>query len=493
MEGEELTNLEFSCPWASLDELSGAILLRRGGIAQGLVPSAATGTTLAPVLRWAPWAVRETAPKDGLPGGVMDGWNDAGAVLTLSFDDAVHYIECDLDCAVRAAAEGYRLVEECVPSCDGPLFEQFWDAVGGYDGTQRLGIAGCSWEEVMRARIKETWRTRDPRSIWLDDKVAQVVKTEELAGFGRALHLPLYAHALTDDTSAEDALRDRARDFVARGESFVVKPRHGANSCHVSIWSSPRADQEARVLQSIDDALTGRDSTWEKECWQLSQVPRGAVLQPLYSIAFPVNHGARLLSRSAPLELKVQVLFGEIVGGTLNTHPQHLWVTSGGAIQIWDAAELRAQGHTRCRNIDKHYGQSLPPGIMEVLQRVLRQDWSLIRLASERLATRAGLDELRVDWLLGDDVWGPRVGELTYMGAGSRLTRPLSARLARAYAAGHLSCLGCMEFTESPGPRPLWPPRAEPLAPDPRIVGNTRGTPPRRLRARVRPFPGQDS
>lgn len=40
------------------------------------------------------------------------------------------------------------------------------------------------------------------------------------------------------------------------------------------------------------------------------------------------------------------------------------------------------------------------------------------------------MDELRVDWLLGDarhpreaamcteDKWGPRIGELTYMGAG---------------------------------------------------------------------------
>merc|ERR1711933_450085 len=55
-----------------------------------------------------------------------------------------------------------------------------------------------------------------------------------------------------------------------------------------------------------------------------------------------------------------------------------------------------------------------------------------------------GLDELRVDWLLGDPRWGSRIGELTYMGAGSRVTPPLSRRLSMAYAAGHLCRLGLL-------------------------------------------------
>merc|ERR1711933_184174 len=80
-----------------------------------------------------------------------------------------------------------------------------------------------------------------------------------------------------------------------------------------------------------------------------------------------------------------------------------------------------------------------------------------------------GLDELRVDWLLGDPRWGSRIGELTYMGAGSRVTPPISRRLSRAYAAGHLCRLGLLTIrrvecdidlqvaADSHPPSCLWP------------------------------------
>ena len=54
-------------------------------------------------------------------------------------------------------------------------------------------------------------------------------------------------------------------------------------------------------------------------------------------------------------------------------------------------------------------------------------------------AVAHGLDELRVDWLLGDPVWGPRIGELTYMGTMALDVFPVSWRLAKAFAAAHLS------------------------------------------------------
>ena len=102
----------------------------------------------------------------------------------------------------------------------------------------------------------------------------------------------------------------------------VVKPRHGslaapkrpfhvlpsnipgANSCFVFLWPSPQETDQEELLQSID-AATGEDRSWERECWQLSQVPRGAVLQPMYSIAVDPKSGPR--SRAAPMATRLKV------------------------------------------------------------------------------------------------------------------------------------------------------------------------------------------
>eukprot|EP00438_Fugacium_kawagutii_P024556 Skav223336 [mRNA] locus=scaffold200:171327:189182:+ [translate_table: standard] len=49
--------------------------------------------------------------------------------------------------------------------------------------------------------------------------------------------------------------------------------------------------------------------------------------------------------------------------------------------------------------------------ILQLLLRTLAHGWPMIREISQDVAR--DLDELRVDWLLGDDVWGPRIGEDT--------------------------------------------------------------------------------
>ena len=139
-----------------------------------------------------------------------------------------------------------------------------------------------------------------------------------------------------------------------------------------------------------------------------------------------LNHGT----------VQVQVLFGVAVGGCLHSHPMALWVLSSGAVQLWDPnlPGLLKKGHG--------VWEPLPHAILETLLRSLSEDWEAIRGDSERLAQEIGLDELRVDWLLGDGHWGPRIGELTYMGTLALDIWPVSWRLARAFAAGHLSRLG---------------------------------------------------
>merc|ERR1712232_270099 len=124
-------------------------------------------------------------------------------------------------------------------------------------------------------------------------------------------------------------------------------------------------------------------------------------------------------------ELSVMVVFGVVIGSVLNMHPLEVWVTRTGAIQQWRMEDLKALGVPGSSKYTKP--SKLPEAAFGLLQEALRRDWEHIRNASERLVRCAGLDELRVDWLLGDERWGPRIGELTYMGAGSRFAQ---ARLA---------------------------------------------------------------
>lgn len=217
----------------------------------------------------------------------------------------------------------------------------------------------------------------------------------------------------------------------------MVKPRHGANSVGIHIWSDPAQSGEA-VLESVEAVRKTHDRTWDKECWQLSQVPRGVVVQPLYQRSMPVAGAVSNTSQHLdllPLELRVLVVFGVVVGASLTAYPFELWVRSDGAIHRWQPEDLKRHA---VQGSQKH-GRPLPQQSFDALQSALRNGWGRICVSSERLVRAAGLDELRVDWLLGDSSWGPRIGELTYMGSGSAISVPaLSEELTDLFARRHL-------------------------------------------------------
>ncbi|CAK9062025.1 unnamed protein product [Durusdinium trenchii] len=381
-----------------------------------------------------------------------------GTVLQLPYEVAVSHIEAELCAALHAALAttgatgdhgGYALCGACEAT------EELLELC------ERVSAPDCrddTWDAVMYHRIGLSWKTRRPELIWLDDKVVQVQRVAELLD-GEPLHLPLLAHA--HDAPSLLEMQRIVLEHAKDNEPLVVKPRHGANSCFVFLWPSPKEVNVEEIFQSVEAAMAGEDRSWEKECWQLSQVPKGAVLQPMYQIAVDRGSAGGPRSRAAPMELKVQVLFGRVVGATLNTHPQPLWVARTGVIQLWDAEDLVQRGQVRCKSLDRCYGRKLPEQLLEQLQEALASDWLFIRDTSERLCRAAGLDELRVDWLLGDAKWGARIGELTYMGAGSRVSPPLAMRLARAFAAGHLLRRQRMRLEEDSAAEPLWPLTAE--------------------------------
>lgn len=329
------------------------------------------------------------------------------------------------------AATGYHLHAACEP-CD-EIAALCRDVLRRFTAVKSL----LNWKDVLNIRIKLSYAAQNPALVWLDDKVEQVNITARLCG--RQMHLPIYGHAAAGDSVAEEALLSTVKEKVTRGEPIVVKPRHGSNSKHVTLWPKPQEADEAAVLKSVHKALVAQDRTWKKESWNQNAVPKGAVLQPMYSAMHGLegcSSGDLAVMLARPLELKVQVLFGEVVGGNLNTFvPCNLWVSREGVIHLWDEA---AHGLLK-----RHHGpfERLPVGVLELLQQALRRDWSSVRESSEQLARSAGLDELRVDWLLGDERWGPRIGETTFMGTFALDILLASVELARAYATGHLARL----------------------------------------------------
>lgn len=366
----------------------------------------------------------------------MSGLEGLRPLPALSFDAMLNLIESDMLLGVRAA-QGYRINPACEPS---PAMIEYFHAVLSGGST---GKSVKDWRCVMNKRIGISYKERRTALVWLDDKLEQVSITASFFN-GRELHLPIYAHAAKGDVGAVDDLCDVVRKRAATGEPLVVKPRHGSNSKHVFLWARPQEVGEDVIVDSVGLALNSYDKSWDKESWNQNAVPKGAVLQPLYAplsdfmdgegpVADPTAFSRGVCPKYLrPLELKVQVLFGEVVGGQLNTHPQFLWVSREGEVHIWDqTAEGFLTRHDRLP-------EEMPPDLVLVLRRALHEHWQVVRRDSESLARAAGVDELRVDWLLGDAKWGPRIGELTYFGTFAIEVIPVSIRLARAFANAHL-------------------------------------------------------
>eukprot|EP00927_Polykrikos_kofoidii_P068386 TRINITY_DN63765_c0_g1_i1.p1 TRINITY_DN63765_c0_g1~~TRINITY_DN63765_c0_g1_i1.p1 ORF type:complete len:396 (+),score=64.99 TRINITY_DN63765_c0_g1_i1:54-1241(+) len=360
-----------------------------------------------------------------------------GVLLDLPFREATLLIVEELRGAASEAAD-YTLQAACVAT---PELLARYEAI--IDGT--CPQKDTTWKGVSCMRISETWKSRREEIVWLDDKFAQVHTVRDI--LNEQVHLPLLAYADDGDAEGLAALRCAVQRFVAENEPITIKPRHGANSKLVFLWPNPREAGEAAVLASVNAALESHDPSWTKENWQLGRVPRGVVVQPLYMTDSPLatnscfagglleNHHGLLLAR--PLELSVLVVFGVVVASVLNMHPLEVWVTREGAIQQWRPEDLKAFGVPGSNKYAKP--SKLPEAVVDALQNALRSHWPFIRSTSERIVRGAGLDELRVDWLLGDQRWGPRIGELTYMGAGSRFSQAeLSEEITLLFARGHI-------------------------------------------------------
>jgi hypothetical protein len=84
------------------------------------------------------------------------------------------------------------------------------------------------------------------------------------------------------------------------------------------------------------------------EPWQILQAPRGVLLQPAYCSGCELTDAA-VPRKTAPLELKLHVFFGVVLGGTLHTHPWNVWIDHTGCVHIFERAARKVGTRTRTR------------------------------------------------------------------------------------------------------------------------------------------------
>mmetsp|Transcript_21515 Transcript_21515/g.54204 ORF Transcript_21515/g.54204 Transcript_21515/m.54204 type:complete len:471 (-) Transcript_21515:100-1512(-) len=263
-------------------------------------------------------------------------------------------------------------------------------------------------------------------------------------------------------TSAEQTgggeRRERPRPPL---QAVVVKPRNGHDGLGVTkVLLEEEGEQgqsEDQRISQIDRIYTalhkaffvkrehGEQSWLQRENWQLSQVPDGVVLQPLYSTSVIENYCSRT---KGPLELKVHVIHGVVACATLKQYsPQVLYLEGrqgkiklfqgngtggsfdGGENENWEEQLCRFAGNITMREVH---------AVKDFLEtEIIGKVWeSGIVPFAERFLAGYELDECRFDFLLGDTQFGVRLGEITHQGAAFATHEVLSRACAEKLMRG---------------------------------------------------------
>jgi hypothetical protein len=133
----------------------------------------------------------------------------------------------------------------------------------------------------------------------------------------------------------------------------------------------------------------------------------------------------------------VIMLWGRVVGATLATHPQEVWISASGAVHNGTCTPRCAYRN----NIGN--GAPLVAATRESLERLLPTVWPGIRGTSERLAALFGIDELRCDWLIGSDRLGPLLNEVHFHTGAALYPVVVQQALTQAFLGGYLDRLDC--------------------------------------------------
>eukprot|EP00913_Durusdinium_trenchii_P021741 g20427.t1 len=131
---------------------------------------------------------------------------------------------------------------------------------------------------------------------------------------------PLSSRWFTAELQFPEALAELG-SWLDHGRAAVVKPRHAACGQGLTVLQ-PGATEPER-LQALEDAF--KVECKKGETWQLYQVAKGVGVEEVYPS-----------EPDRPLELKLQTIWGRVLGGTIHTS-QDVWITADGHVLRCDA------------------------------------------------------------------------------------------------------------------------------------------------------------
>eukprot|EP00933_Yihiella_yeosuensis_P049775 TRINITY_DN4709_c2_g1_i1.p1 TRINITY_DN4709_c2_g1~~TRINITY_DN4709_c2_g1_i1.p1 ORF type:complete len:396 (+),score=69.22 TRINITY_DN4709_c2_g1_i1:132-1319(+) len=348
----------------------------------------------------------------------------ATAALVAAMDTAPRHavsFELDTACAV-SGREFFALKKSCSENKYSLAYA--WDVVDHLE--KELWEYTWNWLELMKIRIAQTYRLRPVSLSWVFDKL-EVEALCNCVG-GGSISVPSIASWRKGGMENWKAVAEAVESNIP----LIVKPTHGSQSLGVAVFDEPQRAGMSAVNAAIDAALEAMADPTEP--WMLRAVPNGVLVQELYKSEEPCR--MKTPPFSCPLELKVQMLFGCVICGTVRAFPWQLTVLPDGSVHQWSNSRVvHARGLPKAWRAQ--WGSAVPAQTLEALRKVLAADWVLVSRLSTAIARASRLDEVRIDWLLGDPRLGPRVGELQYVGAAGNIRPHLQQPLCRAFLLCH--------------------------------------------------------
>lgn len=275
------------------------------------------------------------------------------------------------------------------------------------------------WRTLHEWRVDWTFASRPRSLIWLDDKLEQRRRVE--AALGSDLYLPRLLELRGPQLPS-------LAGVAGHPEPLVAKAGHGANSN--AVRRVPEGAGEDLVSRIAEELL--ESCVEEIECWQLYEVPPGLIVEPRYAGVGDDGH---------PLELCVLCLWQRAVGAVFSWWPHAFWVDAAGL--VWplplgtECPKKKPKDRCPCDAYRQRGRGGMEPPDAAWLQGLLdAAPWRRLAEVSAAVAALGQVEELRVDWFLGDQRFGPRINELTYMGGPRMLSRTAGGLFLRGTLAG---------------------------------------------------------
>jgi hypothetical protein len=286
------------------------------------------------------------------------------------------------------------------------------------------------WRAFNTMRVKTSYQLKSKNTIWNDDKIDQRCIIENKLQLVGQLYVPylLPGSTLRAIDSTDAKVEQLANNLTKANKPMVVKATGGANSEDDQLFpfcgkSRPDATELKNAIKTV---LKSKVASFEN--WQIQMVLPGVLAEVCYNAGVKLNDDLGY----KPLEMKVQTMWGKVVGATLETHPSSYWIRRDGTWYKWKSDQTNTNYWRERERVP------LTSAAWNKAVHVLKTNWIDIVRHSEQVAGEvAATDELRVDWFVGDEVLGVRLNEISYMAGSSRWPKMMQEYMMKSFLGSY--------------------------------------------------------